>query len=267
LANDSSSEIKVLVCQGLITLVEVRLDYVQRYLPAFIDCMLVMTRDDDETVALEATEFWPVIAETRMCNDILRANLGRILPTLLDGMVYSDSEIADFDAEEEDENVPDKPQDIKPFVYSKRGGDDDDDGDDDYEPEDWSLRKCSAAGLDIFASEFGEEILPIVLPIISSRLQSVDTEVWAQKESAILALGAVAEGCGSGIEKFLPEIIPFLLQQGGHPKVRCCSSCHVCCMFARNLTDALSFPLSVASGQKYHVLVAVPIWRMDFGAA
>jgi hypothetical protein len=234
LANDSSSEIKVLVCQGLITLVEVRLEYVKPYLPAFIDRMLVMTGDEDEAVALEATEFWPVIAETRMCADILRANLGRIIPALLDGMVYSDSDIADFDAEEEDENVPDKPQDIKPFVYGKRGGgggdDDDDDGDDDYEPEEWNLRKCSAAGLDIFASEFGDEILPIVLPVISSRLQSVDIELWPQKESAILALGAVAEGCGSSIEKFLPEIIPFLLQQSSHPKplirsITCWSLC------------------------------------------
>ena len=224
------------MCQGLITLVEVRLDYVKPYLPAFIDCLLVMTRDDDEAVALEATEFWPVIAETRMCTDILRANLGRILPALLDGMVYTDSEIADFDAEEEDENVPDKPQDIKPFVYGKRGGgggggdedEDDDGGDDDYEPEEWNLRKCSAAGLDIFASEFGDEILPIVLPIISARLQSSDIALWPQKESAILALGAVAEGCGSAIEKFLPEIIPFLLQQSSHPKVSLSPVCRVC---------------------------------------
>jgi transportin-1 len=220
LSNDESPEIKVLVCQSLITLTEVRLEYVKQYLPAFIDCVLVMTRDDDETVALEATEFWPVIAETRMCTDILRANLGRILPALLDGMVYSDSEIADFEAEEEDENVPDKAQDIKPFVmFGNRGRGGDDDDDDDYEPEEWSLRKCSAAGLDIFASEFGEEILPIVLPIIFARLQDVDVEQWQFKESAILALGAVAEGCSPAIEQYLPQTTFFLLQQSSHPKV------------------------------------------------
>lgn len=216
LSNDESSNVKMLVCQGLITLVEVRLEFVQQHLPLFVDCVLKMIKDEDESVALEATEFWPVLAETRMCDDILRKNLGRILPVLLDGMVYSECELADLEAEEEEnENVPDKPQDIKPFIYNKGRGDDDDD----YEPEEWSLRKCSAAALDIFASVFRDEILPIVLPIISQRLQDNNVEQWPYKESAILALGAIAEGCSSTIDQHLPQIIPFLFHQSMHPKV------------------------------------------------
>lgn len=30
----------------------------------------------------------------------------------------------------------------------------------------WNLRKCSAAGLDVFSNVFGDEILPTLMPII-----------------------------------------------------------------------------------------------------
>jgi len=217
LSRDVSSDIRVCVCQGLMYLVETRINHVEQYLPAFIECVLAMTRDEDEVVALEAAEFWPVIAETGMCANILRPNLNRILPAMLDGMVYCESDLADFEVEEEEQNKPDRPQDIKPFIAGRRHDDDYDD-DDDYEPTDWNLRKCSAAGLDIFANEFREEILPIVLPIISERLKHNDTYQWEVKESAILALGAIAEGTRPAIEQFLPGVIPFLLQHGNHPK-------------------------------------------------
>ena len=35
----------------------------------------------------------------------------------------------------------------------------------------WNLRKCSAAGLDVLSTVFGEELLPIVLPIVEQRLR------------------------------------------------------------------------------------------------
>ena len=35
----------------------------------------------------------------------------------------------------------------------------------------WNLRKCSAAGLDVLSTVFGDELLPIVTPIVQQRLQ------------------------------------------------------------------------------------------------
>ena len=49
------------------------------------------------------------------------------------------------------------------------GGDDDDD--DDEEVSQWNLRRCSAAGLDMLSTVFGDELLPIILPIVQQRLQ------------------------------------------------------------------------------------------------
>ena len=35
----------------------------------------------------------------------------------------------------------------------------------------WNLRKCSAAGLDILSTVFGDELLPLIIPIVEQRLQ------------------------------------------------------------------------------------------------
>lgn len=55
----------------------------------------------------------------------------------------------------------------------------------------WNLRKCSAAGLDVLANVFRDDLLPILLPILKETLFH---EVWEVKESGILVLGAIAEG-------------------------------------------------------------------------
>ncbi|KAK6054147.1 HEAT repeat protein [Cooperia oncophora] len=52
------------------------------------------------------------------------------------------------------------------------------------------------------------ELLPILLPILRDALSHPE---WEVKESGILALGAVAEGCMNGITPHLHELIPFLL--------------------------------------------------------
>ena len=47
----------------------------------------------------------------------------------------------------------------------------DDDDDDDEGASVWNLRKCSAAGLDRLSIVYGEELLPVLLPIVEQRLQ------------------------------------------------------------------------------------------------
>lgn len=68
--------------------------------------------------------------------------------------------------------------------------------------------KCSAAGLDVLANVFHDEILPVALPILKDILFHVD---WEVKESGILVLGAIAEGCMSGMIPHLPELVPYLI--------------------------------------------------------
>ena len=51
--------------------------------------------------------------------------------------------------------------------------------------------KCSAAGLDVLANVFRDDLLPMLLPILKETLFHAD---WEIKESGILVLGAIAEG-------------------------------------------------------------------------
>jgi transportin-1 len=73
----------------------------------------------------------------------------------------------------------------------------------------WNLRKCSAASLDTLATIYRAEILPFLLPLLQQTLSSRDN--WLLRESGVLALGAVAEGCYEGIKQFLPQLIPHIL--------------------------------------------------------
>ena len=67
---------------------------------------------------------------------------------------------------------------------------DDDDFADEMSTE-WNLRKCAAAALDVLAVRFSTDLLNVMLEPLKNKLWNTD---WLQRESAILALGAIAEG-------------------------------------------------------------------------
>lgn len=227
LARDEDHEVRKNVCRGLVMLLEVRMDRLLPHMNQIIEYMLLRTQDQDESVALEASEFWLSLAEQNICKDVLTPHLPRLAPILVRGMRYSEIDIILLKGNvEEDDMVPDREEDIRPRFHKSRthtiksgdgtvpGGeeedDEDDDGlDDDSSLSEWNLRKCSAAALDVLANVFREECLPIVLPILKETLFHQE---WVIKESGILALGAIAEGCMSGMIQHLPELIPFLIQ-------------------------------------------------------
>ena len=169
--------------------------------------MLMRTQDQDENVALEACEFWLSLAEQPICKEVLSQHLSRLIPILMRRMKYSEIDIILLKGDvEEDEMIPDKEEDIKPRFHRSRthaqrhmedngeenDDEDSDDDSDDNHLSDWNLRKCSAAALDVLANVFHDELLPVVLPILKETLFHQD---WVVKESAVLALGAIAEGC------------------------------------------------------------------------
>ena len=90
-------------------------------------------------------------------------------------------------------------------AYGEELGDEDDDDYDDLDDDDfaeemsteWNLRKCAAAALDVLAVRFGADLLNVLLEPLKTKLWSDD---WLQRESGILALGAMAEGaCYGGL--------------------------------------------------------------------
>jgi transportin-1 len=116
--------------------------------------------------------------------------------------------------------VPDRAEDIKPRFHKNRNqmGDNnenneselEEDEDDDDSFIEWSLRKCAAASLDMLSGIFGDSFLNALLPLVKDCLQDAN---WIVRESGILALGAVSEGCINGMTPHLPELMQYLIGQ------------------------------------------------------
>lgn len=239
LANDSSPEVRKAVCTGLVNVVAVDPEWLDGNLRAVIEYMLVSSQDSNEEVAIEASEFWSAYPESGLEVSALREYLPRLLPVLLKNMVYDeyDEEVVEAEAEEEAALTGrplwrrDTDADIKPTHIASSSsssvatthnnaagdGEDDDDDDDDEEEEvsKWNLRRCSAAGLDMLSTAFGDELLPLLLPAVQEKLGESD---WRAREGAILALGAVSEGCAGGLSQHLPSIVGALLPFATDPR-------------------------------------------------
>jgi transportin-1 len=221
-AGDESADVRRGVCSSLVLLLVARPDRLLPEMPIVAPFMLYTTQDKDENVALEACEFWLTFAEEPDLIGHLAPLVPDLAPVLLKCMVYGEEDLVWLDGLEDDADVADKETDIKPRHYSSGKGHgyenaaptepgakpklgagagslEDEDEFDDYDPElddedggtEWNLRKCAAAALDILAVRFQDDLLKVLLPHLNERLHSQD---WLQKESAILALGAMAEG-------------------------------------------------------------------------
>uniref|UniRef100_UPI00358F60DF transportin-1 isoform X2 n=1 Tax=Myxine glutinosa TaxID=7769 RepID=UPI00358F60DF len=220
LASDEEPDVRKNVCRALVMLLEVRMDRLLPHMHAIVQYMLQRTRDADENVALEACEFWLTLAEQPVCKELLSGHLAQLVPVLVNGMKYSEIDIILLKGDvEEDESVPDTEQDIRPRFHRSRtvsqahaaDGQNSTDEDDDIDEDalsDWNIRKCSAAALDVLANVFREDLLPHLLPLLKELLFHQD---WVYKESGILVLGAIAEGCMQGMSPYLPELIPHLI--------------------------------------------------------
>lgn len=209
LANDPTADVRKLVCAAFVQLIEVRPSFLEPHLRNVIEYMLQVNKDNDDEVALEACEFWSAYCDAQLPIQSLRDFLPRLIPVLLSNMAYAEDDESLVDAEE-DESLPDRDQDLRPRFHSSRFHGSDNAEDDDDVVNVWNLRKCSAAALDVLSNVFGDEILPMLMPVVQAKLSSTDDLAWKEREAAVLALGAVAEGCINGLYPHLSEIVAFL---------------------------------------------------------
>ncbi|KAK3905928.1 armadillo-type protein [Staphylotrichum tortipilum] len=240
LAEDTSPDVRRQVCRAFVRLVETRPDKLMPHLAGLVEYIIQQQKSDDEDLACEAAEFWLSVGEHEDLWRSLDPYIQKIIPVLLECMVYSPEDIAMLGGESDDEDEEDREQDIKPQFAKKnlkRGAEgsgegaqngnafeklasmDDDleegeideleeDGGDENPDEKWTLRKCSAAALDVFATDFGGPVFTSILPYLQINLKHED---WQYREAAVLALGAVAEGCMDVVIPHLPELVPYLI--------------------------------------------------------
>lgn len=221
LANSEDVELQKHICHTFVIYIDNHEESLLPFLHNVIFFLLEKCHHEDQEVALQACEFWLASTKLNTCKEILSPYLDRLLPTLLRNMRYSDTELNLIkDSLGSDANKKDLSKDISPFHFRDRNNvgegdeylsdDDPEENSDDFDDfyVGWTLRKCSAASLDSIALKFGDEILPLLIPLISEMLRNQD---YLIKESAILALGAIAEGCMIGLKSELPDLVQFLI--------------------------------------------------------
>ena len=239
LATDPIVEVRRNLCRSFVLIVDIRPDKLRPHMNGLVNYMCLQQRDTKEPEpALEAAEFWLAVSENgEMCAS-LEPHLNRIIPVLLDSMIYDEEAVMRLGGNVEDAEQEDRAEDIKPhFATSKplksstngQASNDEDLSDGEIEEEDeddelgvedqWNLRKCSAAALDVLASNFHRLVFDIALEYLNNNLTHSE---WPYREAAVLAMGAVAEGCLDAIAPALPNIVPYLtsLLDDTEPAVR-----------------------------------------------
>ena len=216
LSKDPSPEVRKEICIALCILAACKADFLaDPEIRSFvIEFMLWTTEKDDEyDVKKEACEFWQTVCESEeIPDDVLKPYLSRLTLVLLNGMVYSEDELIALEEEEQKNSAAV----VNPaMLHHQTKGTVVDEEEDEDEASDgtveWTLRKCSALGLDVISTHYKNEILDALLPHIHSKLQSSD---WMVQESAVLAMGALAEGCEEGLiaKDYLAAFITHLIQ-------------------------------------------------------
>ncbi len=218
--------LKTGVCRALCYLSDLYLDEMQSFLPAILEYTFSVFNDSnsDKEAAMEATEFWLAMSERQLISPFVSQRQQfiseKVLPALFRNMKFFDDSQELVEQEYSfKEDLVDKDNEIMPRHHrsaashnSKETGqieeEQEEEESDGYE---WNLRKCSAATVDCLSTCLDEQLfVPAVLPLIQGHLLSND---WKEVEVAILALGAIAEGCKDSLERHLPGLIPFLLEQ------------------------------------------------------
>ncbi|KAI1259408.1 armadillo-type protein [Xylariaceae sp. FL1019] len=249
LASDANTDVRRQVCRAFVQLVETRPDKLLPHLSGLVDYIITQQQSNDEELACDAAEFWLAVGEHANLWESLTPYIGKIIPVLLECMVYGAEDIALLENASDDEDEEDLAQDIKPQfakkasartangadasadqaengnAYQKLASMDDDleegeideleDGDDANPDERWTLRKCSAAALDVFARDFRDPVFETILPYLTKNLKH---DEWPNREAAVLALGAVAEGCIDVVTPHLPELVSYLFSLLNDPE-------------------------------------------------
>ena len=270
-SNDTSLKVRAAVCSSLVTLLELHTQYLEPQWSSVCMFMLQQTKrenvvtaggtindeEDSELVCTHACEFWLVfsnLSEDACTNDMVMTvqNLfPRLIPTLLQNMVYSkeqqidllaqnEMELDEDDSSSNNNNANDMygSSEMKPIFHKSKssrhdnnisssnnnnantgdddGDDDADDSDFDEDDMEWNLRRYSGASLDSLATIYGPEpILPSLLPSLEQGLSSNDG--WIQ-EACILALGAIADGCRDELNPHMGKLYPYMMNILSQPE-------------------------------------------------
>ncbi|CAD7966500.1 unnamed protein product [Amoebophrya sp. A120] len=182
--------------------------------PTVLNFMLKHSQHPNEKIRIEACDFWSSAVRWDNYWTGIKDLLPQLVPILLQNMKYTETDYCNMYDRDDDQDAKDHQQDIQPRFHESRNqhgaGDDDDDdsGPSNAWGTEWTVRKAAANSLDTMAANYGSDVMDLVLPIISTHLQSTD---WETQESAVLAIGAIGVGCFELMCPHLPQVFELLV--------------------------------------------------------
>ncbi|XP_010489305.1 PREDICTED: transportin-1-like [Camelina sativa] len=145
----------------------------------------------NEKVSLTASKFWPPYYDAHQLKPKdLKELLPGLIPVLLSDMAYDESLLD----EKEDESQPDIDQAHSGDLFNVG-----------------NLRARSVKFIGVLSDLYGDDILQTLMPLIEVKISKSDDETWKEREAAVFALGAIAEGCCKFFYTHLCEIVAILL--------------------------------------------------------
>jgi len=214
----NNEKIRLRGFQGLVSLNETRPDYVFPYLETILKRVISGMRDSDYEVARNAVSFWPEFLLYDLDNQNKMTILTKFLPPLLEAILdclrYAPNDLMNLLPEESGG---------KDFRTSKGGIQEEGEEeieeieeDDDKEKKgglfgigEFTIRRVAGQTLEKLAEIYRDEVFKLMQIKINLYLRDND---WKLKESAILCIGALSEGCYESIKPHLSFILLFLLQ-------------------------------------------------------
>jgi hypothetical protein len=181
--------------------------------------MLSALEDVDESVAVEAADFWLALVGQPAAHEALVQYLPRLLPTCLSRLPLTQQQM---EREREDDEAQAEGSKSISFAHPRgaRGG-----GAEDADVQ-ITVRKQCAFLLDSLGVAFPQLTFYTVAPLLWAALQQAGTAGPGEgaslaREASILALGALAHGCREQLGEGLPSLLPLVLSAAGDALPEC----------------------------------------------
>ena len=211
----SNEKLRLRGFQGLVSLNETRPDAILSRIDQILVRVVEGMKDKDYEVARNAISFWPEFFLYDLDNPEKNAYLQKVLPSLLDALLdclrYADNDLMNLLPEEYSKDF----KAIKGGA-TEEGEEEIDEFSEDIEEKkeifgigEFTIRRVAGQTLEKLSEIYRDEIFKSMQFKINEFLRSPD---WKIKESAILCIGALSEGCYESIKPHLNYIILFLLQ-------------------------------------------------------
>eukprot|EP00347_Sterkiella_histriomuscorum_P007650 403348104 len=212
---DPSPQVRWRIIQGLNAVQELRVDIIMQIFDQVCDLMINALKENDQKIALAATEFWSGIVSQR-CNtpqeeELKVQKIFHKLPILL-AALFECCRFTEFDRMA---LMPSKDNDIE-FEKKNQSQDNFAEGEEeDYEIGDdeyfTTLRKSSAFTIERYSKIYHDECFFMLLPHLETAMKSQNPDLI---EPAILVLGAISDSDGAyGVIKIhLDNLVPYLLE-------------------------------------------------------